>query len=285
MLHQRVYQRNMFRALGIADSFSPPKTWWDFVAGIWVAGSLRQTAGDVPGARAMFRPLVKRDFEFEADVKPTLVDATPRLVGGFAREFTGLTHYFFGAYYTGATTRLRVYKQYSGLPKVVEGLATASLDECFADYAVADSFASTTVRGLSPRYTVAVTYYDGSSESFTVPAGATSISFTARKPITRIDVYDAAKRLQGSNTQLSGGLDGFVLGGPGTYVLLSDAPLAWDYSRAKCWSRVRGNVIEACFAGQCTYAIDTELTSPGYHGFRACQAPSEWYAYRLRRWS
>jgi hypothetical protein len=284
MLHQRVYQRNMFRALGIADSFSPPKTWWDFVAGIWVAGSLRQTASDVPGARAMLKPLVKRDFEFEADVKPTLVDSTPRLVGGFAREFTALTHYFFGAYYTRTSTRLRVYKQYSGLPKVVEGLATASLDECFADSCLADSFASATVRGLSPRYTVAVTYYDGSSESFTVPVGATSTSFTARKPIARIDVYDVAKRLQGSNTRLSGGLDDFFLGGPGTYVLLSDAPLAWGYGRARLWSRVRASVVEVCFAGQCTHAIDTEFSSPGYHGLRAYQAPSEWYRYSLRRW-
>jgi hypothetical protein len=98
-------------------------------------------------------------------------------------------------------------------------------------------------------------------------------------------VYDVAKRLQGSNTKLSGGLDDFYLGGPGTYVLLSDSPLTWDYGRAKCWSRVRANIIECEFAGQPTYAFDTEFTSSGYHGLRAYQAPSEFYRYFLRRWS
>jgi hypothetical protein len=139
-----------------------------------------------------------------------------------------------------------------------------------------------TVRGLSKDYTVTMTYYDDTSESVTSPG--TSITFTVKKPIKRIDVYDVAKRLQGSNTKLSGGLDDFYLGGPQTIVLLSDSPLTWDYGRAKCWSRVRGNMIECEFAGQPTYAIDTEFTSSGYHGLRAYQAPSEWYAYRLRRW-
>jgi hypothetical protein len=69
-----------------------------------------------------------------------------------------------------------------------------------------------------------------------------------------------------------------------SYVLLSDAPLTWDYSRAKCWMRIKANVIECEFAGQSTYAIDSEFTSKGYHGLRAYQSPSEWYSYRLRRW-
>jgi hypothetical protein len=213
-----------------------------------------------------------------------LVDATPRFVGGFAREFAGLCHYFAGAYFTNTSTRLRIYKQYSGLPKVSEGLALPTLDACFADSLVLDSFVDLTVRGLSPRYTVTFTYHDDTSESVTVPAGATSITFTVKKPIKKIDVYDAAKKLQGSNAQLSGGLDDFYLGGPQTIVLLSDSPLAWDYGRTKCWMRVKANVIECEFAEQSTYAIDSEFTSSGYHGLRAYQAPSEWYSYRLRRW-
>jgi len=284
VIHQRVFQRDMFRALGIADGLSPPRAWWEYAAGLWEVGSLKQTAPDVPASRAMFKLFVKKDFEFECEVKPTLVDATPRFVGGFAREFTGLCHYFAGAYYTSTTTKLRIYKQYSGLPKVQEGLSLPTLDQGFADSLILDSFVDLTVRGLSPRYTVAFTYHDDTSESVTVPLGATSIKFTVKKPIKKMDVYDVAKRLQGSNTQLSGGLDDFFLGGPGTYALLYDGPLAWDYSRARCWTRVRGNAIEVGFAGQYGYAIDTEFTSPGYHGLRAYQAPSEWYAYRLRRW-
>jgi hypothetical protein len=285
MIHNRVFQRDMFRALGIADGLSPPRAWWDYAAGLWEVGSLKQTASDVPAARAMFKPLVRRDFEFECEVKPTLVDASPRLIGGFAREFAGLTHYFGGAYFTSTTTRLRIYKQYSGLPKIQEGLSLPTLDTGFADSLILDSFVDLTVRGLSPRYTVTFTYHDDTSESVTVPTGATSIKFTVKKPIKRIDVHDAAKRFQGSYSGLSGGLDDFYLGGPGTYVMLSDSPLTWDYSRAKCWSRVRGNTIEVGFAGQYGYAIDAEFTSSGYHGLRAYQAPSEWYAYRLRRWS
>jgi len=284
MIHQRVFQRDMFRALGIADSLSPPRTWWDYVAGLWSTSTLKQTASDVPAARAMFRPFVKKDFEFEAEVKPTLVDSTPRFVGGFAREFAGLCHYFAGAYYTSTTTKLRIYKQYSGLPKIQEGLLLPTLDIGFTDSLVLDSFVDLTVRGLSPQYTVTFTYHDDTSESITVPQGATSIKLTVKKPIKKIDVYDVTNRLQGSNTQLSGGLDDFYLGGPGTYVLLSDAPLTWDYTRAKCWMRIKANVIECEFAGQSTYATDSEFISSGYHGLRAYQAPSEWYAYRLRRW-
>jgi len=284
MIHQRVFQRDMFRAIGIADSMSPPRAWWDYVAGLWFASTLKQIASDVPAARAMFMPFVRRDFEFEAEVKPTLVDATQRFAGGFAREFAGLTHYFAGAYYTSTTARLRIYKQYAGLPKVSEGLLLPTLDSGFADSLILDSFADMNVRGLSPRYTVTITYHDDTSDSVTVPLQATSITFTVKKPIKRIDVFDVAGRLQGSNTQLSGGLDDFYLGGPGTYVLLSDAPLNWDYSRAKCWMRVKANVIECEFAGQSTYAIDSEFTSKGYHGLRAYQSPSEWYSYRLRRW-
>jgi hypothetical protein len=285
MLHQKIIARHIYKTLQVGDAFSPPRPVWDYIAGVWEVGSLKQTASDVPAARAMFRLLVKRDFEFEAELKPTLVDATPRFAGGFVREFAGLTHYFAGAYYTRTTTRLRIYKQYSGLPKISEGLLLPTLDNSFADSLILDSFADMTVRGLSPRYTVTFTYYDDTTESVTVPTGATSITFTVKKPIKRIDVYDVAGRLQGSNTQLSGGLDDFYLGGPGTYVLLSDAPLTWDYTRAKCWIRVRANVIECEFAEQSTYAIDTEFASSGYHGLRAYQAPSEWYAYRLRRWS
>jgi len=284
VIHQKVFQRNMFRALGIADSFSPPKPWWDYAAGLWEVGTLKQTASDVPGARAMFKPLVKRDFEFEFEVKPMLVDSTPRFLGGFAREFTGLTHIMAGAYYTSTTTRLRVYKQYAGLPKMSEGLLLPTLDTGFADHLVLDSFVDLTVRGLSPRYTATFTYHDDTTESVTVPLGATSVKLTVKKPIKKIDVYDVANRLQGSHTGLSGGLDDFYLGGPQTIALLYDGPLAWDYGRAKCWSRVRGNVIEVGFAGQYGHAIDTEFASPGYHGLRAYQAPSEWYAYRLRRW-
>jgi uncharacterized protein YqgV (UPF0045/DUF77 family) len=272
------------KPLIVGDSFSPPRPVWDFVVGIWQISSLKQVSSDIAAARALFKPLVKRDVEFEAEAMPTLVDEAPRLLGLLVREFTALTHYMLGAFYTKTSTRLRIYKQYSGLPKVQEGLATATLDECFADSCLVDTFATTSVRGLSPRYTVVVTYYDGSSESFTVPLEATSISFAVKKPIKRIDVYDVAKRLQGSNTQLSGGLDDFFLGGPQTIVLLSDAPLTWDFSRARLWARVRANVVEVGFAGQYTYAIDTEFSSPGYHGLRAYQAPSEWYAYRLRRW-
>lgn len=284
MIHQRVFQRTLYKALGvITDSFSPPKPFWDYIAGTWEAGTLRQTASDVPGARAGFTKFVKRDWEFECEVKPTLVDASPRFLGGFAREFAGLTHYFFGAYYNNVSTKLRIYKQYAGLPKIAEGLLLPTLDAGFADSLILDSFADMTVRGLSRNYTVAVTYHDGTSE--TVTSAGTSITFTVKKPVKRIDVYDAAKRLQGSNTQLSGGLDDFYLGGPQTIVLLSDSPLTWDYGRTKCWSRVRANVVECEFAGQSTYAIDTEFTSPGLHGLRAYEAPSEWYVYRLRRWA
>jgi hypothetical protein len=284
MIHQRLFQRDMFRAIGIADSMSPPRTWWNYVAGLWSAGTLKQIASDVPAARAMFKPLVRRDLEFEAEVKPTLVDATPRFVGSFAREFTGLCHYFAGAYYTDTTARLRIYKQYAGLPKVSEGLLLPTLDSGFADSLILDSFADMTVRGLSPRYTVTITYHDDTSDSVTVPILVTSIKFTVKKPIKRIDVYDVAGRLQGSNTQVSGGLDDFYLGGQQTIVLLSDVPLTWDYGRTKCWMRIKANVIECEFAGQSTYAVDSEFTSKGYHGLRAYQATSEWYSYRLRRW-
>jgi hypothetical protein len=139
-----------------------------------------------------------------------------------------------------------------------------------------------TVRGLSKNYTVTITYYDDTSESVTSPA--TSVTVTVKKTIKRIGVYDAAGRLQGSNTKLSGGLDDFYLGGPGSYVLLSEAPLTWDYGRAKCWSRIRGNMVECEFAGQPIYAVDTEFTQAGVHGLRAYEAPSEYYRYLLRRW-
>jgi hypothetical protein len=197
MIHQRVFQRDMFRAIGIADSMSPPRAWWDYVAGLWFASTLKQIASDVPAARAMFMPFVRRDFEFEAEVKPTLVDATQRFAGGFAREFAGLTHYFAGAYYTSTTARLRIYKQYAGLPKVSEGLLLPTLDSGFADSLILDSFADMNVRGLSPRYTVTITYHDDTSDSVTVPLQATSITFTVKKPIKRIDVFDVAGRLQG----------------------------------------------------------------------------------------
>jgi hypothetical protein len=273
----------MYKALQIGDVFKPPRPVWEYYAGMWEVGTLKQTASDVPGARAGFKILSRRDWEFECEVKPALVDASPRFLGGFMREFTGLTHYFSGAYYTSADKRLRIYKQYAGLPKITEGLLLPTVDVGFADSLILDSFADMTVRGLSRNYTVTITYYDDTSESVTSPA--TSITFTVKKPIKRIDVYDAAKRLQGSNTKLSGGLDDFYLGGPGTYVLLSDSPLTWDYGRAKCWSRVRGNMVECEFAGQPTYAVDTEFTQAGFHGLRAYEAPSEYYLYRLRRWA
>jgi hypothetical protein len=253
------------------------------MAGVWEVGTLKQTASGVPGARAGLKLFTKRDWEFECEAKPTLVDASPRFIGGFAREFAGLTHYFFGAYYTSTSARLRVYKQYAGLPKIAEGLLLPTLDTGFADSLILDSFADMTVRGLSRNYTVSVTYHDDTSESITSPG--TYVTFAVKKPVKRIDVYDAAKRLQGSNTQLSGGLDDFYLGGPGTYTLLSDAPLTWDYGRARCWGRVRAYMIECEFAGQSIYAIDTEFTSPGLHGLRAYEAPSEFYSYRLRRWA
>jgi hypothetical protein len=283
MLHQRIIQRNIYKTPLVAyDTFSPPRPVWDYIAGVWEAGTLRQTAPDVPATRAGYRILSRRDWEFEAEVKPTLVDARPRFLGLFAREFAGLTHYMMGAYYPSASVRLRIYKQYAGLPKVSEGLATPTLDACFADSIILDSFTDMTVRGLSPRYSVALTYYDGSSESYT--AATTSISVTVKKPVKKIDVYDAAGRLQGSNTQMSGGLDDFYLGGPGTYTLLADSPLAWDYSRARCWSKVRKDVLEVEFTGQSIYSIDTEFTLAGIHGLRAYESPSEWYLYRLRRW-
>jgi hypothetical protein len=272
------------KPLIVGDSFSPPRPVWDFAAGIWQSGSLRQVSSDVAAARALFKPLVKRDVEFEAEAMPTLVDGTPRLLGLLVREFTALTHYMLGAFYTEASARLRIYKQYSGLPKVQEGLATATLDECFADSCLADAFASTSVRGLSPRYIVTVTYYDNSSESFTVPLGATSISFAVRKLVKRIDVYDAAKRLQGSYAGVAGGLDDFLLGGPGTYVLLSDAPLIWDFSRARVWARARASILEVSVADQYIYAVDSELASPGLIGLRAYMAPSVFYRFFLRRW-
>jgi hypothetical protein len=282
MLHQKIIQRNIYKTPLVAyDTFSPPRPVWSYIAGVWQAGTLRQTAPDVPAARAGYRILSRRDWEFEAEVKPTLVDASPRFFGLFAREFAGLTHYMTGVYYTSASARLRIYKQYAGLPKVFEGLATPTLDACFADSIILDSFTDMTVRGLSPRYSVALTYYDDSSERYT--ATATSMNVTVKKLVKKIDVYDAAGRLQGSNTQVSGGLDDFYLGGPGTYILLGDSPLTWDYSRARCWSRVRGNVVEVEFAGQSIYSVDTEFTLAGIHGLRAYESPSEWYLYRLRR--
>jgi len=284
MIHQRVHHRCIYKTLTVADSFAPPRPFWDYMAGIWEAGTLRQTAPDVPAARAGFKLFAKRDWEFEVELKPTLVDGSPRFVGGFAREFTGLTHYFGGAYFTSTLTRLRIYKQYAGLPKVSEGLAFPMLDSCFADSMLLDSPADLTVRGLSPRYSVSVTYYDGSSESVTVADGETSIRLTVLKPIVRIEVYAPAKRLQGVNEALSGGLDDFYLGGPGTYVLLSDSPLTWDYGRAKCMVRARADTIECVFAGQSTLAVDAEFTQPGVHGLRAYEAPSEFYRYLLRRW-
>jgi hypothetical protein len=272
----------MYRTTAIGDVFAPPRPMWDYMAGVWEVGTLKQTASDVPGARAGFKILSRRDWEFECEVKPTLVDASPRFIGGFAREFTGLCHYFGGAYFTSADKRLRIYKQYAGLPKITEGLLLPTVDVGFADSLILDSFADMTVRGLSKNYTVTITYYDDTSESVTSPA--TSVTVTVKKPIKRMDVYDAAGRLQGSNTKLSGGLDDFYLGGPGSYVLLSEAPLTWDYGRAKCWSRIRGNMVECEFAGQPIYAVDTEFTQAGFHGLRAYEAPSEYYRYLLRRW-
>jgi hypothetical protein len=274
----------MYKTLGVfMDSFSPPKPFWQYIAGTWEAGTLRQTASDVPDARAGFVKFIKRDWEFENEAKPTLVDASPRFLGGFAREFAGLTHYMMGSFFTSTSTRLRIYKQYAGLPKITEGLVLPTLDMGFADSLILDSFADMMVRGLSRNYTVVVTYHDDSSESITSPG--TYITFTVKKPIKRIDVYDVAKRLQGSNTKLSGGLDDFYLGGPGTYCLLSDSPLTWDYSRTKCWMRVKGDMIECEFTGQPTYAVDSEFTQVGFHGLRCYEAPSEFYSYRLRRWS
>jgi hypothetical protein len=276
--------RNMYKTPLVAyDYFSPPRPIWDYSAGVWSPGTLRQAASDVPAARAGYRRLSRRDWEFEAEMRPTLVDSSPRLLGLFAREFTGLTHYMLGIYYTQASSRLRIYKQYAGLPRVSEGLATPALDACFADSIMLDALTNMTVRGLSPRYTVTVTYYDGGSESYTVPATATSISIPVKKPVTGVNVYDQAGRLQGSNAQLSGGLDDFYLGGPGTYVLLADAPTSWDYGRARCWGRARRDVVEVEAAGQSIYSVDTEFTSPGLHGLRAYEAPSEFYLYRLRR--
>jgi hypothetical protein len=274
----------MYKTLGVfMDSFSPPKPFWQYIAGTWEAGTLRQTASDVPGARAGFVKFIKRDWEFENEAKPTLVDASPRFLGGFAREFAGLTHYMMGSYFTSTSTRLRIYKQYAGLPKIVEGLVFPTLDFCFSDSMILDSFADMTVRGLSRNYTVTVTYHDDTSENITSPG--TYITFTVKKTIKRIDVYDVAKRLQGSNTKLSGGLDDFYLGGPQTIVLLSDSPLTWDYSRTKCWMRVKADMIECEFANQPTYAVDSEFVQSGLHGLRCYEAPSEFYSYRLKRWA
>jgi hypothetical protein len=269
--------------LQVGDAFNPPRPIWDYMAGVWTVGTLEQTASDVPGARAGFKLLSRRNWEFETELAPTLVDASPRFLGGFVREFSGLTHYFSGAYYTNTTTKLRIYRQYAGLPKITEGLVLPTLDACFIDNATLDNFANMSVRGLSKNYKVNVTYYDGTTESFT--STATSLNITVKKPITRIDVYDVANRLQGSNTKLSGGLDDFYLGGPGTYVLLSDAPLTWDYTRTKCSQSIKDNMIEVEFANQSTYAIDNEFTQSGVHGLRCYEAPAEFYRYFLKRWS
>jgi intein/homing endonuclease len=188
-----------------------------------------------------------------------------------------------GAYYTGDGARLRAYKCYSGLPRTVTAVALPALDACLADSCVPDAAPQMAVRGLSPRYTVKLYFHDGTSASYAVPAGATSISVTVTKPARRVEVYDAAGRLQASWDGLAGGLDEFVLGGPGLYVLLFDAPLAWDFRRAAIAARSGGPYHEFAVAGQWGLAVDSEMCWPGQPGLRACSAPATFFKFVARR--
>lgn len=276
---------NKMSALG--DSLSPPRNWWDYVLGIWeVRPPLAQTASDVAGARAhfLFKAPLNPELSFEA--RPTLVDESYRFVGMHVREYQSLTHYLMGAYFSSAGARLRIYRQYSGLPKVVEGDASPLIaDACLADRAFLDAVPRSMVRGLSPRYTVRLTYYDGSIEDIVVPARLTYVEPNILKLAKRVEVFDATKRPVASYEGLHGGLDDHYLGGPGTYLLLADGPLTWDPSDFNTFEgKASVNELSVKVSGQELGAVDTEFMQAGYVGLRCVEAPSEFRRFVLRRW-
>jgi hypothetical protein len=239
-------------------------------------------APDVPAARALLLRAA-RNPDVAVEAAPDLVDSTPRFLGLLVREAQAMTHIMFGAYYTSGGARLRAYKCYSGLPRTATGVALPALDACLADSCVPDAAPQMAARGLSPRYRVVLYFHDGTSASYAVPAGATSISVTVTKPARRVEVYDAAGRLQAAWDGLAGGLDEFVLGGPGLYVLLFDAPLAWDFRRTTFAVRCRGTLHEFAVAGQWGLAVDSEMCWPGLPGLRACSAPATFFKFVARR--
>lgn len=279
--HHRVTQFR-YPAHVLADTFSPPRLWWDLVAGMWTLGSLRQTSPDVPAARTLLlKTAANPDMAVEA--RPELVDSTPRFLGLLVREAQVMTHIMLGAYYTAGGARLRAYKCYSGLPRTATGIALPALDACLADSCLPDGTPQVEVRGLSPRYTVKLYFHDGTSASYAVPAGATAISITVVKPVVKIEVYDATGRLQAGWSGLAGGLDVFVLGGPGLYVLLFDGPLSWGFGRTVFAVRSLGMYHEFAVAEQWGVAVDSEIYGPGLPGLRAYQAPSTFYRFVARR--
>lgn len=286
-LYYRVQQRCMNKMSALGDSLSPPRNWWDYVLGIWeVKPPLAQTASDVAGARAhfLFKAPLNPELSFEA--MPTLVDGSYRFIGMHVREYQSLTHYFMGVYFNNTDARLRIYRSYAGLPKVVEGNASPLIaDACLADHAFLDVVPKSLVRGLSPGYTVNLTFYDGSTQSIAVPAGSTYVQPSILKLAKRLEVYDRAKRLVASYSGLHGGLDDHYLGGPSCYVLLGDGPLTWNPSNFNAFEgKASVNELRVRVSGQELGAVDTEFTQAGYMGLRCVEAPSEFRKFVLRRW-
>ena len=284
--YYHLYQRHVFKYPGIVnDTLSPPKPWWDYPLGVWSSSPLEQKATDVPGARTLWLPRKPLNTEGVIEMKPTLVDNVYRFTGVHVREFETLTHYMLGVYYKIGDARLREYKQYSGLPKMVTAISLPlSCDACLSDSAVVEAMPEMLVRGLSPRYSVKYVYHDDTYDTFTVPPTLTYVKAPPRKPIKRIEVYDRAGRLVIAKDELAGGLDDYYLGGPGTYVLLSDSPIAWNFDWAKLDFTIKRDELRCGLNEQFLSAYDYEFTSGGYLGMRCYESSAMFRGFVLKRW-
>ncbi len=263
------------------DPLTHFRLYWDLRAGVWVVESFKQIAPDVPMARIVDTFLQRVNPDRCIHVKPDLVDSEYRFVGICAREVTLGSHYMAGILYNNREARLRIYKQYVGLPKIYDVVDVPSLDEASLDYVTLDEPSNMTIRGLSPRWKVVLTYLDGSSETITVPVGQTYIVKRALRLIKRVEIYDAAGRLVHREDRIYGGSDDAVLGGPGTFVLLADCPITWDYSEVKIRMWVRDYEIGVEVNGTTLTAIDTELYGAGPSGLRCYNAPAT-FRYWIR---
>ena len=217
--------------------------------------------------------------------KPDLVDSEYRLVGLLAREYQTGTHYFGGIMYNDRESRLRIYKQYSEFTVVVQSRALPTIGQCVVGSALVNATPPLMVRGLTPRWKVRFIFLDGTYDEVDVPLNQTYITYSTLKLITRVEIYDAADNLVIAKDIQLGDMDDVVYGGPGTYVLLADMAITWNYDWVDIEFNVRDTTIEvSVFGGQATIsAIDNEIYGVGHSGIRAYNAPSRYRLYaRLR---
>jgi len=256
---------------GIVDSLRPfIKTWWEFPGGYWEvrADGLYQTNSEIPGAYALNWFLVSKDVDFMVWTKPTLVDSTYRLIGLCVREIQRLTHYFAGIYYNDTEAKQRIYKQYSELAKVFTGASYCRVGMAICGKAIINYQPEILVRGLTSGYEVKFYFTDGTSDSVKVPPGETYITYVPNKPTYKIEVYDSVGNLITTYKDLVGGFDDYVLGGPGTYVLLADASISYNYDWVKQQLKAKGDTIIHFVGLNKLIAIDTEFIAKSPHGLR-----------------